>query len=947
MFDFFEKIPLLKTIAKHRWLQFVIVFPTLIFFYIFLLAGVFGTASGMHNIMVVFVWILWWIMLIGFMVPFASRIWCLICPFPIIGEWLQRGAFIKVRTGNNVPGLKNKYFGCSKPWPKKARHIWLQNFGFLCLAIFSPFLVTRPFVSVIVLGGLFIIATILGLIYKQRVFCMYLCPVSGFLGLYAMTAKLALRAKDVELCNRIKKGKEKEFNFDDGIAGCRLSCPTGIDASSYVALIGKGMYKQALEVIREATPFAGVLGRVCTHPCETECLRGKVDAPISICRLKRFVADYVGYEEINYREKFKIQHQEKVAIIGAGPAGLSCAYYLARKGYETTVYEAQNVPGGMIRLGIPDYRLPKSIVDKEIEYIANCGVKIITNTKVGKDMDFSTLRKEYQAIFVAVGASESRRLKIEGEELKGVYNAIDLLRRINLGERFDLGRRVIVIGGGDTAVDSARAVLRLGCEEVSIVYRRSRDQMPAMPEEADAAQEEGIKINFLTSPLKIVGSNGKATSLLCMKMRLAEADESGRPLPVPIRGSEHLISADSIIVATGQYSDIDFLPKELSISNAGTIIVDRGTLSTNIPGIFSGGDVVMGPDILVKALGMGRIAAMAIDNYLGGKSVKKISLYPSEKRVEDEPLLSGIIHQENRIKSHLLPLGQRLNSFQEVEFTFTENMALEEAERCLNCGICGACYRGSEKGWGCPWFQKMGGMDRNNYCGLCMECVKSCPYDNIRPFWRPFARDQAIRGYDEAWKAFIMMVLAVIYPINLLSPWGKIKDWLNFTETGMVGHFIFLSINMALWCLVLFPFFHYLFCKWSKALSGAKEVGTKELFKKYSYAYVPLGLMSWVAFSVPLMLVSTTYIIPTISDPFGWGWNLFGTVDAAWSPILPHWVPYIQALLILIGLFYSIVSISKIAKRIFETKEAAIKSIIPITLLLLIIVVVLFRLYLG
>lgn len=943
MIDLFLKIPFLRTIAKKKWLQFALIFPNLIFFYIFLLAGIYGTPVGNRNIIIVFVWILWWVMLIGFMVPFGSRIWCMVCPFPIIGEWLQRRSFTKVRTTDALSGLRSQYYGWNKTWPKKRRNIWLQNIGFMCLAVFSPFLVTRPFVSLIVLGGLFLVATIMGLIFRQRVFCMYLCPVSGFLGLYSMTSKLGLRAKDVEICNRIKKGEE--FNFDYGIAACRLACPTGIDASSYVGLIGNRQYKEALEVIREATPFSGVLGRVCTHPCETACVRGRVDEPIAICRLKRFVADYTGYNGMRPSRDFKQLHPEKIAIVGGGPCGLSCAYHLARSGYKTTVYEALPVPGGMIRVGIPDYRLPKEIVGKEIDYIRNSGVTILTNTKAGKDAGFDELLRDNKAVFISVGASESRRLRIEGEDLKGVYNAIEVLRKINLGERMDLGKRIIVIGGGDTAVDAARSILRLGCEEVRIIYRRTREEMPAIPEEVIECEKEGVKIDFLTAPVRIVGSNSKATSVLCTKMRLGELDESGRPKPIPIKGSEYLLLADSIIVATGQYSDINFLPKELSISTAGTIIVDPETMSTNIPGVFAGGDVVAGPDILVKALGMGRRAAIAIDKYLRGKEFGHISLYPSEKEVEEVPI--GIIEREKRVEPSLRPIEERLKDFKEVEEVFPENMAVKEAKRCLNCGICGECYRGTDKGWSCAWFQRMGGMDRNNYCGLCMECVKSCPKDNIGLFWRPFASDIEIRGYDEAWKSFIMMVLAIVYPINLLSPWGTIKSWLNFTETGTWGKFILLSINMLAWCLVILPAIHYLFCRMAKWYSRSREVTAKELFMKYSYAYVPLGLMAWISFSVPLVMVNGAYIISVISDPFGWGWNLFGTAHVPWMPVLPHWIPYIQTVIVLGGFFYSVRSISKIAKRVFLKKEEVVRGIIPIVILLSLITIILLRLYLG
>lgn len=943
MIDLFEKIPFLKIIAKKRWLQFALIFPNLVIFYLFLIAGIFGTPVGNKNIIIVFVWILWWVLLIGFMVPFASRVWCMVCPFPIIGEWFQRRAFIKVRSSLTPQGFKNKYFGKNKIWPKKFRSIWFQNIGFLCLAVFSPFLVTRPFVSVIVLGGLFVVATILGLIYKHRVFCMYLCPVSGFLGLYSMTSKLALRAKDVELCNRIKKGEE--FNFDFGIAACRLACPTGMDASTYISLIDKGMNKNALEVIREASPFPGVLGRVCTHPCEKECIRGEIDEPISICRLKRFVADSEGSDNVKPIQVFKKNYNEKIAIIGGGPAGLSCAYHLARKGYKTKVYEALPVSGGMIRVGIPDYRLPKAVVDTELEYVKQCGVEIQNNMKVGEDISFDKLKEENQAVFIAIGASESRRLKIDGEDLKGVFNAIDILKKVNIGESINLGKKVIVIGGGDTAIDTARAALRLGSEEVRVVYRRTRNEMPAIPSEIDEAEKEGIIYDFLTAPVRIVGSNNIATSLLCNKMRLGEKDESGRPRPMPIKGSEYLIQADSIVVATGQYSDINIFPKELSISTSGTIIVNPETMATNIPGVYAGGDVVKGPDVLVAAMGMGRRASLAIDKYLRGEKTGRISFYPSENKVEEVPI--GIIDKEERVKSKLLSINERKKVFKEVEQGFTDNMALKEAKRCLGCGICGDCYRGTSSGWACPWFQRMGSMERNNYCGLCMECVKSCPKDNIGLYWRPFSSDKEIKGLDEAWKAFIMMVLAVIYPINLLGPWGRVKDLVNFTETGLWRGFIYVGLNTIAWCLIIFPLIHYVFVKLSKTLVNTKEVTTKELFMKYSYAYVPFGLMAWISFSIPLLMVNGSYIVSIISDPFGWGWNIFGTVNVPWTPVLPEWVPYIQAPIILAGLFFSLSSLYKISDGIFHDRKKVLKSILPMAVLLLFLTILLFRLYLG
>ena len=701
MIDLFEKIPLLKKIAKVRWLQFVLVFPTLLLFIVFLYGGIFGTPAGNRNILIVFVWILWWVLLIGVMVPFASRIWCLMCPFPIIGEWLQRLSFIGVRTGNSVPGLRSKYFGSNKPWSKKLRHIWMQNIGFLFLAAFSPFLVTRPFVSVIVLGGLFVISTILSMIYRQRAFCLYICPVAGFLSLYSMVSKLALRPKDVQFCNRIKEGED--FNFDNGLAACRLSCPTGIDVSSYVALIGKGMFKEALEVIQQATPLAGVLGRVCTHPCETECVRGELDQPISICRLKRFVADYAGNGEIKPGYQFTLRHNEKVAIIGAGPVGLSCAYHLARKGYETVAYESLPVAGGMARVGIPDFHLPKEVVNKEIDFIENCGVKILTNTTVGRDITFEEIQKNFQAVFIAVGASKAKRLKIEGEDFQGVHMAIEFLQRINLGEKVAVGKKVVVVGGGKTAEDVARTALRLGTDKAVCIEICSEDEIEPLDE---VARAEGVEVLYSTSLLKITGHDTRGNSLLCVKMKSLGPDETGKLRFKLIEGTEFLVHADTIIIATGQYSDISFLPKELNISRTGTIIVDPITMETNIPGIFAGGDVVSGPDLLVKALGAGRKVALAINNYLRGEQSTTISFYPSEKRVAEVPMAT--IHREKRVEPSRLAVEDRLKDFKEVEQVFTAKMALKEAGRCLSCGICGECYRGTDNSWACAWFQKMG-----------------------------------------------------------------------------------------------------------------------------------------------------------------------------------------------------------------------------------------------
>lgn len=462
--DLFVKFPILKKVVKTRSFQFLVILPNFLLFYFFLLAGLFGTPIGNRNIIIVFVWILWWFVLISVMVPFFSRIWCAACPLPVVGEWLQRLSFMKVRPGRTSFGQNTRLFGLNKPWPKRFQNIWLQNSGFLLLACFSAFLVTRPIVSVIVLGGMIVLATILSLIYRQRAFCMYLCPVSGFLGLYAMTSKIALRARDPEIC---KLHREKE------------------------------------------------------------------------------------------------------------------------------------------------------------------------------------------------------------------------------------------------------------------------------------------------------------------------------------------------------------------------------------------------------------------------------------------------------------------------------------------------CLLGSPQGYGCPWYQYMGNMQRNNYCGLCMECVKTCPKDNIGLYWRTFCGDKQIKGYDEAWKSFIMLGLALVYSVNFLGPWGIIKDWVNFTESGKLLGFILISLAIILFCLLVLPGIYYLSIRLSKALARDETVSLKRLFIAYSYSLVPFGLLAWVAFSISLIMVNGSYIISVISDPFGWGWNLFKTADFHWTPLLPYLVPYIQIPVLLCGLFYALKNSYEISLGLFSKKTNALRSLIPLSIFLIVITIVFLRLYAG
>jgi len=478
-----------------------------------------------------------------------------------------------------------------------------------------------------------------------------------------------------------------------GTPPCKAACPAGIDVQGYVALISQGKFKEALSLIRQRVPLPATLGRVCTHPCETECNRGKFDQPIAICSLKRFAADYevaTGAEEITPAPRTR---EEKVAIIGSGPAGLAAAHDLALMGYGVTVFEALPVAGGMPAVGIPEYRLPKKVLQTEIEAIQKLGVEIKLNTLVGKNgLGLDDLWQQgYKTIFIAVGAHSSRKLDVTGEDLKGVYHGVSFLRDVNMGHKVTVGQKVVVSGGGNVAIDAARTALRLGAKDVSIVYRRSRQEMPASEEEIVEAENEGIKIHYLATPVRILGKNKKITGVECIRMKLGEPDKSGRRRPIPIEGSEFVIDVDMIIPAIGQAPDLTFLPEgsKLKVSGAGTLEVDNRSMATNVPGVFAGGDAVLGPATVVEAIATGRRAAIAIDKYFKGES-----LPPEEKPfpvvgIEDIDLRG--VKRENRAVMPAMPAEKRIASFEEVNLGFSQEIAIAEAKRCLNCGVCSGC----------------------------------------------------------------------------------------------------------------------------------------------------------------------------------------------------------------------------------------------------------------
>ncbi len=478
-------------------------------------------------------------------------------------------------------------------------------------------------------------------------------------------------------------------------SACKVACPAGVQVKAYIGLIVAAKFKEALELIKKDNPLPGICGRVCTHPCEYECNRRNVDEAVAICALKRFVADWELKQGIRREKPIERTREEKVAIIGSGPAGLTCANDLIRKGYGVTIFEKLPFAGGMLTAGIPAYRLPRDIINKEIEAITDLGVELRTNIEVGKDISFDKLlKKGYKAFFLAIGAYKGLKLGISGEdEYEGFIDCLDFLKRSNLGDHKKPGRKVIIIGGGNSAIDSARTAIRLGCDEVYIVYRRSRKEMPANVAEIEACEKEGTKIRYLASPVRIIGENGRVTGMECIKMRLGEPDESGRRRPLPVEGTEFIIEADTIIPAISQKPDLSFLPKnhEFKLTKWDTFEVDTTTFATNVPGFFAGGDAVLGPSTVIDAIAHGHFAAHSIHRYLSHKDMKKGKSLPQEV---NEWGFRLEIEGEKTIKRNPIPIlsiKKRVKSFDEVDLCFTEEQSIAEAKRCLRCGPCNEC----------------------------------------------------------------------------------------------------------------------------------------------------------------------------------------------------------------------------------------------------------------
>jgi heterodisulfide reductase subunit A len=476
---------------------------------------------------------------------------------------------------------------------------------------------------------------------------------------------------------------------------CKSACPAHIPVQGYVALIAQGKFKEALEQVRASgVPFVGTLGRVCYHPCESICKRGDWDEPLSICGLKRFAYD-AGIADAGIAEDnpgpLPVQWEERVAIVGAGPAGMTASYELARHGYRVTVFDALPVAGGMLAAGIPEYRLPRDVLNHEIDYICKHGVELHLNTPVGRDggPSLDDLRREFGAVFLAVGAHGSSRLKVPGEDLPGVFQAVPFLRHLNIGHSVQIGKRVAVIGGGNSAIDAARCALRLG-SEVRILYRRSRTEMPAAPYEVDAAEAEGVELNFLVAPVRVLEEDGRVSGVECIRMALGEPDASGRRRPVPIDGSEFMVEVDTVIAAIGQTVESEGLGVETKWDQ---LVVDPVTLETSVPGVFAGGDAVLGAASVVEAVGAGIEAAESIHRFLRKSDLRegRRTSWPSPREIHVDPIQA--VRRTPRVHMEELPVSTRISDFEEVERGFTAEQAIQEAQRCLDCAVCSECLQ--------------------------------------------------------------------------------------------------------------------------------------------------------------------------------------------------------------------------------------------------------------
>lgn len=505
--------------------------------------------------------------------------------------------------------------------------------------------------------------------------------------------KMVIHTNNERIKSSRKTALELLFSnhYADCIGPCIDSCPAHVDAQGYIALIAAGKYEEAIRLVKENNPLPLSIGRVCVRDCEAACRRTIVDKSVGINYLKRYIADLEG--ENKWIPQLKKKNNKKVAVIGGGPGGLTCAFYLTLEGYDVTIFEKLPELGGMLRYGIPEYRLPKKILDAEINWIIGLGIKVITEIEFGKQITIQSLQNDgYHSIFIGVGAHRASKMRVDGEDdTEGVIPGIGFLRDVIINGTPAIKGKIAIVGGGNTAIDAARTALRCGADDVKIVYRRSLNEMPAHHEEIEAAQKEGIQINFLTLPKSIIREGKELKAIECLKMKLEEAGPGERPKPVPIPGSEYIMECDYLIGAIGQQVESDDLSGEkmLNLESWGTIITDTSSMETSIPGVFAGGDVVTGAYTAISAIAQGKKAALSIDDYLkNGKVQKQKDKFLSFKHQFGEIPSRELDHVSLVERSEMpeIPLAIRKKSFAEVELGLTEEQTVTEAERCLECG---------------------------------------------------------------------------------------------------------------------------------------------------------------------------------------------------------------------------------------------------------------------
>ncbi len=465
---------------------------------------------------------------------------------------------------------------------------------------------------------------------------------------------------------------------------CSLNCPAHADVQGYLKQIAIGNDKEAVKIIKEKIPIPASIGRICPHPCEANCRRKLVEEPLSIAYLKAFAADNDLASPEPYKPETAKATGKRVSVIGGGPAGLSAAYYLRLAGHEVTIYDAMPEMGGMLRYGIPEYRLPKKVLEKEISAIENLGVLMKNNLSIGKDISFEEIRKNSDAVLIAIGAWSSSSIRCPGEKLEGVISGIEFLREVNCGKIPDIGKNVAVVGGGNTAMDACRTAVRCGAEKVYVIYRRTRAEAPAEDAEIEEAIEEGVSFKFLTNPAEIIGENGKVKEVKLQIMELGEEDSSGRRKPVPVEGKFETIAVDTVISAIGQKCDA-FGFDSVELTEKGTIAASEGSMLTNLEGVFAAGDATNGgASIAIKAIAEANLAAKAISVYLSGLPLDFPEPYYSEKKVTEKDFAD-----RDKIRRAIMPVkdpGERKKNFDEVILGFTEEQARNEARRCLECG---------------------------------------------------------------------------------------------------------------------------------------------------------------------------------------------------------------------------------------------------------------------